>query len=370
MRNVLIIGALLLVIGGGIYLTFTTPPEPVTPNIHGPAGQEIPAVTEMATDLAIPWDIAFLPDGSMLVTERVGNVVHVEKDGTKRDLAYTHSKQSGEGGLLGIALHPEFEKNRFVYIYMSAKSGDGTENRVVRFKYQDEELLEDRVVIDDIPGATYHDGGRIEFGPDGMLYIATGDATKPNLAQNITSLAGKILRLTPEGAVPSDNPYGTAIYSYGHRNPQGLAWDTEGRLWATEHGPTGELGLCCRDEVNRIVKGGNYGWPEITDTETKEGMTAPSVSSGNAVWAPASAAIIGDELFFGGLRGEALYKTTLDKTSAGEVSAYFKKEFGRIRTVRVGPDGMLYLTTSNRDGRGGGGDNMDKILRINPAKLP
>ena len=335
-----------------------------------------PAVAEgvgvVAEGLDIPWDFAFLPDGSLLVTEREGRLVEVGGAGAMRDVPLSGVRARGEGGLLGIVLHPDFRENHLLYLYMTTALASGTENRVVRFAYQGGVLSDERVIIEGIPGALYHDGGRIDFGPDGMLYITTGDAGVGANAQDTNSLAGKILRLNDDGSIPADNPFGNAVYSYGHRNPQGIAWDSAGRLWETEHGPTGERGRCCHDEVNVIVKGGNYGWPTRTGDETADGMVPPKVHSNTDTWAPASVAVwedIEDRIFFGGLRGEALYETRLVGTSH-EVVEYFKGAYGRIRTVRVGPDGFLYLTTSNRDGRGEPAAEDDRILRIDPKQLP
>lgn len=327
----------------------------------------------VATGLNIPWDIAFLENGSMLVTERTGQLILIASDGTKREIRVPNIRVRGEGGLLGIALHPDFATNRLLYLYMGAETaGGGSENRVVRYKFEENadapKLIEDKAIISGIPGAIYHDGGRMEFGPDKLLYIATGDATDEKIAQDLGSLGGKILRLNEDGSIPSGNPFGTAVYSYGHRNPQGLAWDSAGRLWSTEHGRSGlRSGL---DEINLIEAGSNYGWPVMQGNETRAGMLAPALHSGASdTWAPASAAIVGNSLFFGGLLGEALYEAALDGERVSELKAHFKGTYGRIRTVRVGPDGMLYLTTSNKDGRGSPASDDDKILRVDPRGL-
>jgi len=331
----------------------------------------------IATGLKIPWDLAFLPDQGLLVTERAGNLVHIEKDGNVTSISLPHPVPKGEGGLLGIVLHPNFATNRFLYLYMTTQNDiGGTKNAVFRYRYENKKLTNEEVVISGIPGAIYHDGGRMEFGPDGFLYITTGDAQTPAIAQNLNSLGGKILRVTDDGDVPTDNPFGTAVYSYGHRNPQGLAWDDEGRLWGTEHGRSGiTSGM---DEINLIEKGKNYGWPDIEGTKSKDGMETPVENSGpNETWAPASLVFLNGSLFFGGLLGESLYEAVItgDHThEKGHVdihafNSYFKNDYGRIRTVRVGPDGMLYLTTSNRDGRGKPITEDDRIIRIDPRGL-
>jgi len=334
------------------------------------SSETIPAMTVIAENLSIPWDIAFLPDGDMLVTERGGKLLRVGMDGSKREITTNRAvRQSGESGLLGVVLHPRFVENGFLYLYFTAPGADGeTVNQVERHRFDGERLSERKLIVGGIPGAIYHDGGRMEFGPDGMLYVTTGDATRENIAQDLDSLGGKILRMNDDGSIPEGNPFGTLVYSYGHRNPQGIAWDSAGRLWETEHGRSGVVtGM---DEVNLIKPGLNYGWPDIEGDETKAKMEKPKRHSGaNDTWAPASAAIVGDRLYFGGLRGEALYEATLSGENVTALVEHFKGEFGRIRTVRVGPDGMLYLTTSNHDGRGSPVENDDRIIRVNPAML-
>lgn len=364
---------ILTVIVIGIIVLFGGEREGTTDNQNGTTTatttQDVPDIEVMRDDLEIPWDIAFLPRGALLVSERTGQLSVILEDGTKNELLNLDVDHTGEAGLLGITLHPDFETNAWVYLYMSGASEDrGTVNRVVRFKLVDDGLIQERTILENIPGAPYHDGGRIEFGPDGYLYIATGDATVEDLAQNRNSLAGKILRLTDEGNVAPGNPFGTPIYSYGHRNPQGIAWDSEGRLWSTEHGRSGVLSGF--DEINLIKPGNNYGWPTIQGDETREDMVAPKLQSGPSVtWAPASAAIQGNNLYFGGLRGEALYRALLSGEEVVRLDRFFHEDFGRIRTVRVGPDDMLYITTSNRDGRGDAKEGDDKIIRINPESL-
>ena len=368
MKTLGILFCIVLLAGAAFFLLRPAPATPGTSEEE--ENEEVPAMTVVAKSLEIPWDIAFLPEGGMLVSERPGRLLLIENGGRKEIAIEGDVLHRGEGGLLGITLHPDFKNNHFLYLYFSAPGENGqTKNRVERYAFDGETLSARTTILSGIPGALYHDGGRMEFGPDGYLYIATGDATKGQLAQDPTSLAGKILRVEDDGSIPANNPSGTAIYSSGHRNPQGLAWDAAGRLWETEHGPTGEKGACCHDEINLIKAGGNYGWPLYIGDESTEGTVAPALHSGTGTWAPASAAIVGSSLFFGGLRGEALYEATLDGERVVELKEHFKGEFGRIRTVRVGPDGMLYLTTSNRDGRGQAASGDDKILKVNPESL-
>lgn len=327
---------------------------------------DAPRVSVLAENLDVPWSMVFLPTGEVLFTERVGHVKLVD---AQRNLStvsvgdISEVRVVGEGGLLGVALHPDFAGNKFVYFYYTYSGDDRrTLNRVDRFTLVDNALSNRKTILDAIPGAPNHNGGRIKFGPDGFLYVGTGDAQEPSLAQDVSSTAGKILRMTDEGSVPSDNPFGNLVYSYGHRNVQGLVWDKNNGLWATEHGPSGA------DELNRIEGGKNYGWPTISGRQTKEGMVGPVVNSGVGTWAPSGTAILGDSLFFAGLRGAALFKVDIGKTPL-TAAEYLKGEFGRLRDVVLGPDGFLYVLTNNRDGRGtpSGGD--DKILRINPGKL-
>lgn len=331
---------------------------------------ETARIATIATGLDTPWAIAFLPDKTMLVTERPGRIQRIDPNKTSLPapaMEIAQVKEAGEGGLLGITLHPDFLTNNFVYLYYTYNlSGSGTLNRVVRMMYKDNNLSDEIILVDRIPGASNHNGGRIRFGPDGMLYVTTGDAQEPSQAQNKNSLAGKILRVTDTGQPAPGNPFGTMVYSLGHRNPQGIAWDSSGRLWSTEHGRSGiQSGL---DEINMIEPGKNYGWPEIQGDEKREGMERPKLHSGPSTWAPAGAAIIGESLFFAGLRGQTLYETAIPSDQAGP-RGHFISEYGRIREVISGPDGMLYITTSNRDGRGIPGNDDDKIIRIDPQKL-
>jgi len=327
-------------------------------------------VSVIAEGLDVPWSIAILPDKSMLATERRGTLRFIDKNGSLASspvATIDDVKQVGEGGLLGIIIHPNFQNNHYVYIYYTYSSnGVNTLNRVVRFTFDGTSIGDEKIIIEKIPGGLFHDGGRIKFGPDGFLYITTGDATTSSLAQNKNSLAGKILRLTDEGKIPSDNPFGTAIYSFGHRNPQGITWDSDGNLWETEHGPSGIWPNCCQDEINLIEKARNYGWPDSVGDKLQPGTKAPTLHSARDIWAPGSAAYLNGSIFFGGLRGVALYEYRI---SDKKLITHLKDEFGRIREVVVGPDGFLYLTTSNKDGRGTPAKMDDRIIRINPQKL-
>lgn len=327
--------------------------------------EEGPDIQIVAENLIIPWEIAFLPDESLLVTERSGNIVRVWPQ-EHASVPVQGVAHVGEGGLLGLVLHPKYEENHWIYVYLTTRSENGLTNRVERYEFDDSTntLLGRALILEGIPGAANHDGGRIAFGPDGLLYITTGDAQNEASAQDTTVLSGKILRVQDDGTPPPGNPFGTAVYSYGHRNPQGLAWDAMGRLWSTEHGRSGiQSGF---DEVNRIQAGGNYGWPEREGDEAGDGMIEPILHSGaRETWAPADVVVAGEMLFFTGLRGQALYSAHISGQSLINRTAHFASEYGRLRTVVLSPDEKwLYLTTSNRDGRGAVQSGDDKIIKV------
>jgi len=327
-------------------------------------------------NLEIPWSLVFLPDGRALVSERPGRI-RLIKEGKLQAESYLEIDvaRDGEGGLMGLALHPKFSENRYLYaMYTYEKEGD-LFNRVTRLKDQGDKGKIDRIILDNIPGGGNHDGGRLAFGPDGMLYITTGEAGVPERSQNLKSLGGKILRLTPDGDIPDDNPFkNSPVYAYGNRNPQGLAWHPEtGALFESEHGPSGENGRFAHDEINIIKKGKNYGWPTIQGNQKQAGMESPILNSGSGTWAPSGTAFLNGSIFFAGLRGEALFEY---KIAEKKLIPHLKGEIGRIREVVVGPasprgepENLLYITTSNRDGRGTPDNTDDKIIRINPAKL-
>jgi glucose/arabinose dehydrogenase len=320
----------------------------------------------LATGLEIPWSLDFLPDGRILVTERVGRVRLLnQQEGLAPEalLVEEEVRHQGEGGLLGLAVHPEFADNRLIYLYYTYESEQGLANKVVSFTMGNQALSRPRTILEGIPGARTHNGGRIRFGPDGLLYITTGDAESPESAQNRDSLAGKILRVRDDGAIPADNPFpDSPVYSYGHRNPQGLAWDDAGSLWATEHGPRGH------DEINLIEPGKNYGWPTIQGDEQAPAMEPPVLHSGTDTWAPSGSDVLGGAMYFGGLRGRALYEFNLDRENPALVPR-LEGAFGRLRDVVAGPGGLLYILTSNRDGRGIPSAGDDLLLVVDPGRF-
>jgi len=244
-------------------------------------------VETVADNLTIPWSIDFAPDGRIFFTERTGNL-RVIQDGQLLQPIMSLDVTGGEGGLLGVVLDPDFEQNHYVYLYFTYNEFLETKNKVVRYVESENSLKEDKILLEPFAGASYHDGGRLKFGPDGKLYITTGDAGLPDMSQNENSVVGKILRINSDGTIPEDNPFGNAVYSIGHRNPQGIDWDDSGNLVATEHGPSGWRGVA-HDEINLIIPGTNYGWPDIIGDESMEGLQNPILHSGDDTWAPSGA---------------------------------------------------------------------------------
>ena len=334
-------------------------------------------VVTVAENLEIPWEIAFVPDGRIFFTERVGNLRVIENGQLNPEPVAILDVGTVEGGLLGLALDPNFEQNHFLYLYYTYFEFPFTYNKVVRFTEKDNSLLDEFILVDKIPGAEIHDGGRLKFGPDEKLYITTGDAGNSNSAQDLNSLSGKILRINPDGTVPSDNPFADSmIFSYGHRNPQGLDWDpVTGKLVATEHGPSGERGFA-HDEVNVVESGKNYGWPKIIGGEHDPEFVDPIIHTGEDTWAPSGATFYDsknipewtNKYFVATLRGAHLRMLDLNLEENQVISskALFSNTYGRLRDASIGPDGNLYLLTSNRDGRGAPAENDDRILKIIP----
>jgi len=335
------------------------------------AGQGGPSVewvgvSTIATDLEVPWSFAFLPGGDALVTERdSGKLLRVSPSGDVREIQTLPEGGSGEGGLLGVAVSPDYEDDRYVYAYYTTE----VDNRVVRFRMGETP----EPILTGIPVNSYHDGGRIKFGPDGMLYVTTGDAGDSENSQDKNSLGGKILRIEPGGSIPPDNPFpDNPVYSYGHRNVEGLAWDAGGRLYASEFGENKW------DEVNRIEAGKNYGWPEVEGRGGEdEGYVDPITVWPTSEASPSGAEIMVDgaipqwegDLFVTALRGERLWHLELD--DSGEVvdrEKLLDGEIGRVRDVTQAPDGSLWVSTSNLDSYGTQvSEQDDRILRLAPA---
>jgi glucose/arabinose dehydrogenase len=367
--------AILLILAFGIRTRYfadkptvsdVVPGEYETPTVPQENPNE-PDVKVIVEHLKIPWELVFTDAKNFLLTERDGTLSKVSLDQNAKAVIQKIEgvKHIGEGGLLGLAIDPEFETNHKIYLYSTFTQDNKLRNRVESYVLSDNKLSDRKVLIDNIKGSSNHDGGRIAFGPDKLLYVTTGDAEEPNLAQDTNSVNGKILRINTDGSFPADNPFGNAVYSYGHRNAQGLTWDEKGNLWASEHGPSGlQTG---NDEVNLIQKGFNYGWPNIKGTATKSGMQTPLIESGaKNTWAPGQIVYYQNNLFFAGLRGRAIYQVRIDNDKLTDLEEHFKNEFGRIRTITIGPDGFFYILTSNTDGRGKAAKEDDRVIRIYP----
>jgi len=343
----------------------------------GSQGQVNVRVEEVVTGLDVPWGIAFLPNRDMLVSERAGRVRLVQNNQLRPQVVATiNVSDRGEGGLLGIAAHPDFANNRFFYVYFTANANGSPVNRVERWQLSQAgtSATRDRTIVDNIPVAQFHNGGRIRFGPDGMLYIGTGDARNPDLSQDVKSLAGKILRVTPDGQVPADNPFsGNPAYITGIRNTQGFDWINASTLWVSDHGPSGELGRSGHDKVSVAQAGDNLGWPTTYRCESVQGLVTPAIVWRQALPPGGAAIYTGNaipewkgSLIVAALRAEQLQRVVIDPQS-GQVQrheVYLQGQQGRLRDAIMGPDGELYVTTSNCDGRGSCPPDQDKILRI------
>lgn len=341
-------------------------------------------VETVIPNLEVPWSIVFTPDGRMLFTERPGRVRVFENGRLRPEPLATipDVEPTGESGLMGMTLHPQFAQNHLLYLAYAYRSGGDERVRVVRFRETGNGLTDRKLIIEEIPAAQFHAGTRLRFGPDGKLYITTGDATTREIAQRLDSLGGKILRLNDDGTIPPDNPFvgqqnaRPEIWTYGHRNPQGLDWQpSTNLLFETEHGPSGFDGPGGGDEVNIVEKGKNYGWPVIHHRATKEGMESPLLEYTPAC-APASGTFYrGSALpqfkgnfFFGCLVGERIIRVVLDGRRVASQENLLQHQYGRIRDVTEGPDGALYFSTSNRDGRGSPTRDDDRIMRLIPQR--
>jgi glucose/arabinose dehydrogenase len=350
----------------------TAPPAPqpspsasATASAAPTGGPHSPRVVgEVTSGLASPWGLAFLPDGSALVSQRDdGKVWHIDARGVRSEVGTVPGVvHDGEGGLLGIAVAADFDTTHQLYAYETT-AGD---NRVVRMTYSPDGLGAPRVLLRGLTRAEFHDGGRIAFGPDGMLYVGTGDATDTGNAQDKQSLNGKILRLTPDGGVPADNPFpGSLVWSYGHRNVQGFAWDRAGNMFASE------FGWHAWDELNLIRPGNNYGWPDVeglganSAQHSGQGYTDPLRVWHTEVCSPSGIAYLDGSVWMAALKGTRLWEIPMTGTTPGEPKAWFVGTYGRLRTVMVAPDGQsLWLMTSNTDGRGVIKNGDDHIYRV------
>lgn len=350
---------------------------------NSPQSQTSFKVETVVGNLEVPWSIVWAPDGRMIFTERPGRVRAFQngKLQTQPLFVVPDVDTGGETGLMSVALHPQFQSNRFVYLSYGY-TGNGELVRVVRYRETPNGFTDRKVIIENIPSAEFHAGCRLRFGPDIKLYITTGDATDRNLAQQLNSIAGKILRLNDDGTIPSDNPFvgrsdaRPEIFAYGSRNAQGIDFQPgTNLLFETEHGPSGFDGPGGGDEVNIIDRGKNYGWPVIHHRQTRAGMEAPLLEYTPAC-APASGMFYrGSQLpqfkgnfFFGCLRGTKIIRVVLDGRRVVSEENLLDAKYGRIRDVAEGPDGFIYFSTSNRDGRGRPASDDDRIMRLVPVK--
>ncbi|TMR07073.1 PQQ-dependent sugar dehydrogenase [Actinomadura soli] len=309
----------------------------------------------IAAGLKVPWAIAFLPGGDALVTERdSANLVRVTPSGEWEQVGKVPGVEpGGEGGLMGVAVSPAYATDRLIYLYYTAAS----DNRVVRATF-DGRLGTPQPIVTGIPKGFNHNGGRLEFGPDKMLYITTGEVGDEGLSQDKDSLGGKILRVTPDGKPAPGNPFGNRVWTYGHRNVQGLAWDDRGRLFATEFGQNRF------DEINLIEKGKNYGWPDVEGVGGRDGFTDPLLTWSTGEASPSGLAYAGGSLWVAALRGERVWQVPLDDGRTGRPAARYNSEYGRVRAAVRAPDGSVWIATSNHDGRGEPGRDDDRILSI------
>jgi glucose/arabinose dehydrogenase len=311
----------------------------------------------VATGLRAPWGIAFLPDGAALVSERDNDrIVLVTPAGDVSDVGRVRGVDgTGEGGLLGLALSPSYDEDHTLFAYFTS----GSENVIARMTYDGRGLSDQRTVFDGIPSGPIHDGGRIAFGPDGFLYVGTGEAGRRDPAQDPDDLGGKILRITADGAPAPGNPnQGSPVWSLGHRNVQGLAWDDRGRMWASEFGQN------TWDELNRIVPGGNYGWPEVEGRTGGNRFRDPARQWSTDKASPSGIAIAGGSVFMAGLRGERLWQIPLLASGTGKPRPLLTGRYGRLRAVAAAPDGSLWVLTNNTDGRGSPRKGDDRIIRL------
>ncbi len=357
-RSIYALSAAVAVVASTIVITLTGN-GPASAQIAG--GFNFTQPQTVATGLVAPWSMAHLPDGSALVSERdSGRILQVRPGQAAQPLGTVPGVVAGgEGGLLGLAISPTYAQDQWVYAYYTAAS----DNRIVRFRLS--AFGTQQAVVSGLAKSTVHNGGRIAFGPDGMLYAGVGDAGNTANAQNTSSRNGKILRMTATGGVPAGNPFANSlVYSYGHRNVQGLAWDSQGRLFATEFGQN------TFDEINQIVSGGNYGWPTCEGMCNNPSFRNPIIAWSPSQASPSGAAIANNNIFVAGLRGQRLWVVPITASGgAGNAVAELQGQFGRLRDVRLGPDGWLWVATSNRDGRGTPTAQDDRILRFPPADV-
>ncbi|MGY5343568.1 PQQ-dependent sugar dehydrogenase [Paenibacillus glucanolyticus] len=315
----------------------------------------------LAENLEAPWSIEKIGN-TFYLTERPGNIVKIENGEMERQRVELNKElaTAAEAGLLGFVLAPDFQKSNLAYAYYTYEDSSGQFNRIITLHLENNIWKEGNLLVDKIPSGSYHHGGRLKFGPDEKLYATAGDASESDMAQDPNSLGGKILRLNPDGSIPNDNPFPNSyIYSYGHRNPQGITWLSDGTLYAGEHGND------ANDEINIIESGQNYGWPMIEGYEEQEGMVSPLFTSGDEeTWAPSGMDYYNEKLYVAALRGAAVLEFDLDTGDYREVIS----GLGRVRDVLI-EDDTLYFISNNTDGRGAPQENDDKIYRVSLSEL-
>lgn len=331
----------------------STTPSTTTASSPGPTALSIGTPTDLVTGLTTPWGLRSLDDATLLVSERDTGAIKVVRDGKATQIGEVQGvRASGEAGLLGIELSTD---HKALFVYLSTSS----DNRVVRYDFTGSAFSNPRVLLKDIPAAGFHNGGQLALGPDGHLYISTGDAANRQSAQDRTSLAGKVLRIAVDGSVPSDNPFGNPVWSLGHRNVQGLTFAPDGGLWSAEFGEKSA------DELNLIAKGGNYGWPAV---EGNEGQRAPFIAP-KATWeptassSPSSLAYAQGNVWVASLIGSTLFQVPVNGSTAGDPVAHFADEFGRLRAVVAHGDGIVF-GTSNTDGRSSPRQGDDRLVYL------
>ncbi|TKV62288.1 PQQ-dependent sugar dehydrogenase [Nakamurella flava] len=357
--------------GSSSTLAATSAPPAATgaPGFSGPSGAAAsldPDVREVVTGLAAPWGLGFLPDGAAVLTQRDDARVLVIRDGGAIPVGQVDGVvAAGEGGLLGLAVSPTFAQDRALFVYYTAADDNRIDRVTLAGDPGGETLTDQRTVVSGIPKAGVHNGGRLRFGPDGYLYVGTGDASDRPAAQDLKSLGGKILRVTADGTGAPGNPFPEAplVYSLGHRNVQGLDFDAQGRLRAAEFGQN------TWDELNLVEAGGNYGWPDVEGPAAEGAATSADQRSPARAWptddaSPSGLAVADGSVWMAGLRGERLWQIPLTADGTGEPIAHLTGEWGRLRTVEPAPDGTLWVTTSNTDGRGDVRDGDDRILAL------
>lgn len=345
----------------------TEPPSSSKSPVPSPSGGPVTVDSDetLVSGLNTPWGIGFLADGSALVTSRdTGEILHITSEGTATSLGTIPGVEvGGEGGLLGLTVAPgdnaEDPLDVTIYVYLSTSD----DNRVLRLPITDGELGEPDVILDELERGPYHQGGRLAFGPDGMLYASVGDAAISDNAQDLESLNGKILRMTPDGGVPADNPFeGSLVYSYGHRNVQGLAFDDDGNLWASEFGAN------TWDELNLIEAGENYGWSAVEGVGNNPDYVDPQLVWDTEEASPSGIAYYDDTIFMCALEGQNLWQIPISDGEAGEPQPHFTDDYGRLRHVAVSPaDDSLWVLTNNTDGRADPpfpSDDDDRIVRV------